>query len=370
MDIYRKALDLARAGRRAALGIVVHAQGSTPQKVGSKALVDDAGGQWGTLGGGMVEAHGLERKRHALAAQAAEDFEFRLDERYSRDAGPICGGIMRIWAAPVSEHDLAAFREAAAALERRERGVLVTTLEGDRRVTTRWAPEASWNGAGPLPPAEELRRILANERPELVDADDANARLAGPFGLPKVHYVEPVAAPPRLLIVGGGHVGQAVAQQAVTLGFDVTVYDDRPDIAQPALFPAGVTVAAGDVRKLVTDFPQDDDTYNVLVSKGHRPDAEALEGCIHGNAAYIGMIGSRRKIRFLRKHFLEDGLATPKEFDRVVAPIGLDIGAVTVPEIGVSIAAQLIAARRRQRTDGASLHAAFQGRLGSDVGSD
>ncbi|MEX2015928.1 MAG: XdhC family protein [Candidatus Hydrogenedentales bacterium] len=359
MDIYRKALEIVEGGRRAALGLVVHAQGSTPQKVGSKALIDDSGRQWGTLGGGMVEAHGLERMRHVLAARTADAFEFRLDERYRRDAGPICGGVMRIWAMPLTTEMSAAFREAAQALARRERGVLITSFQTDGSVQTRWARESSWNGAGDLPAAEELRRVLAGERPELLTVGDADARLAGTLARPKEHFVEPVAAPPRLLIVGGGHVGQAVAHQATLLGFDITVYDDRAEFAQPELFPAGVRAAAGDLRQLVSEFPQDHDTYIVLVSKGHRPDAEALEGCIHGNAAYMGMIGSKRKIRFLRKHFLDDGLATAAEFDRVVAPIGLDIGAVTVPEIGVSIAAQLIAARRRNRTDGGSLHAQF-----------
>jgi len=107
-----------------------------------------------------------------------------------------------------------------------------------------------------------------------------------------------------------------------------------------------VKAVQGDIKQLVQEFPQDDDTYIVLVSKGHRPDAEALEACIHSQVRYLGMIGSRRKIRFLRKHFLQDGLATTEEWDRLHSPIGYEIGAVSVSEIGVSIAAQLVAARR------------------------
>ncbi len=123
--------------------------------------------------------------------------------------------------------------------------------------------------------------------------------------------------------------------------------DDRKAFTRPELFAEGVATAHGNVGELVAQYPKDRDTYIVLVSKGHKPDAEALESCIHDELAYLGMIGSKRKIRLLRNHFIEEGLASAAAFDRVVAPIGYEIGAVTVPEIAVSIAAQLIAARRR-----------------------
>ena len=83
------------------------------------------------------------------------------------------------------------------------------------------------------------------------------------------------------------------------------------------------------------------------MTRGHRHDAEALAECIHRPLAYLGMIGSRRKVALVRKKFLDAGLATEEELDRVRAPIGLEIGAVTVPEIAVSIVAQLIAVRRK-----------------------
>ncbi|MHC4687696.1 MAG: XdhC family protein, partial [Planctomycetota bacterium] len=89
------------------------------------------------------------------------------------------------------------------------------------------------------------------------------------------------------------------------------------------------------------------DVYVVLVTRGHKLDAETLEACIHAPAAYVGMIGSKRKVALLRENFIESGLAAAEEFDRVFAPIGLDIGAVTVPEIAASITAELIAVRRK-----------------------
>ncbi|MCZ7639802.1 MAG: XdhC family protein [Verrucomicrobia bacterium] len=99
-------------------------------------------------------------------------------------------------------------------------------------------------------------------------------------------------------------------------------------------------------------FPVNPDTYIVLVTRGHRHDAVALEACIHRPAAYLGMIGSERKVGMVKRDFLQSGKATPAEWARVFAPIGLDIGAQTVPEIAASIIAQLIAVRRGVRCEG------------------
>ena len=339
MDIYRKALEWLDEGRTFALGTVVYAQGSTPQKAGSKAIIDDQGNQAGTLGGGLVEADGLVQMSQALSDNRTRLYEFRLDEAYSRDAGPICGGVMRLFANPSARANAEHYREAIEAMERRERGLLVTTLSGDPQSTGQatWIPVE--NGAAKVLGCreEDIERCLREETPLLVETQGGGEA-----------FIEPVVPRPRLLIVGAGHVGQAVARQGVELGFEVTIYDDRPELARPELFPEGVHAAHGDLRELVSAFPKDTETYIVLVSKGHKPDAEALEGCIHSTMLpYLGMIGSERKIRFLRKHFIEERIATEDEFNRVVAPIGYDVGAVTVPEIAVSIAAQLIAARRR-----------------------
>lgn len=338
MDIYRKALEWLEEGRVFAFGTVIHAEGSTPQKAGSKAILDSSGNQEGTLGGGLVEADGLSRMQKAINGQTVDLYEFRLDEDYSRAAGPICGGVMRLFTNPKTAENADSIRRALDALTRRERGVLLTVLDGEpqRAGTVAWVPVGNGASAPPFVSQAVIDRCLQDEAPVVIRAESGEEV-----------FLEPVAPMPRLLIVGAGHVGQAVARQGVELGFEVTVYDDRPNLATPDLFPPGVQTGHGDLRELVAAFPKDDDTYIVLVSKGHKPDAEALEACIHSRLAYLGMIGSKRKIHFLRENFIEEGLATPEVFDRVVAPIGYDIGAVTVPEIAVSIASQLIAARRR-----------------------
>lgn len=333
MNLYRNILEKRDAGIAFVLGTVIDTAGSTPQKPGCQALLDAEGALLGTLGGGLVEAEALEQMRAAAADRAPRLIEKRLDEAYSRTAGPICGGVMRIFVNPrVSDHAVAV-EKALEAIERRERGVLMTHLgEGMDQGRMEWYAIA--NGSGPAQ-ADAVRQVLLSERPGVVSLAEGQDV-----------FVEPIVPVPRLLVVGGGHVGQAVVRQAARLGFEITVFDDRPEFTRVELFPEGVVTAHGNVGELVAQYPKDRDTYIVLVSKGHKPDADALERCIHDEVAYLGMIGSKRKVRLLRSHFIEEGLASEDIFDRVVAPIGYDIGAVTVPEIAVSIAAQLVAARR------------------------
>jgi len=160
-------------------------------------------------------------------------------------------------------------------------------------------------------------------------------------------FVEPVIPKPLLLIAGGGHIGQALALQSSLVGFDVTVIDDRAEFTDPALYPEGMARRCGDIPEQIAAGPIASDTYIVIVTRGHKLDAEALEACIHAPVAYVGMIGSRRKVALMRQNFIESGIATAEQFDRVFTPIGQDIGAVTVPEIAASITAELIAVRRQ-----------------------
>jgi xanthine dehydrogenase accessory factor len=186
-----------------------------------------------------------------------------------------------------------------------------------------------------------VRSVLKQEQPRLFSGEPAAD------GQPLEVLVEPLIPNPVLLVVGGGHVGQAVAAQASLVGFEVVVIDDRPEFTRPELFPDGATTRCGRIAEELAGFAFAEDTYIVIVTRGHKHDAEALAACLRRPVAYVGMIGSRRKVAMMRKEFIESGRATTAEFDRVYAPIGLDLGSVTVPEIAASIVAQLIAVRRQ-----------------------
>ncbi|MBI2888160.1 MAG: XdhC family protein [Chloroflexi bacterium] len=156
-------------------------------------------------------------------------------------------------------------------------------------------------------------------------------------------YVE-VVQPPTLLVVGGGHVGGSVARLAKVAGFQVVVLDDRPDFANREHFPEVDQVICEDFTSALQKFPISETTYIVVVTRGHKHDEAALREVVGSPAAYVGMIGSRRRAGTVLKLLRDSGV--PKEaLERVRTPIGLDIHAETPEEIAVSIVAELIMTR-------------------------
>jgi len=347
MSEITKALE---SGKRVAVALVLKAEGHTPQKAGVNAVIDAAGKICGTIGGGLVEA---ETQRHAVEAcrsgQAAV-FDFVFQGEGTADSTPICGGEMRILVDPTAAKDLAAYAAADRALALRQRGVLLTKVwtGPETRTSVEWLAEDAPAAETGFPGHDAVRTCLEREIVRLF------AEEAAEVGVACEVLVEPVIPRPRLIILGGGHIGQALARQAVLVDFDVLVIDDRPEFTNPALYPEGVATQCADVARTIAACPVAGDTFIVIVTRGHRGDAEALGACIQAPAAYLGMIGSKRKVALLRKEFVEAGRATEEEWDRIHAPIGLEIGAVTVPEIATSILAQLIAVRRKGRAGAAA----------------
>jgi xanthine dehydrogenase accessory factor len=149
-----------------------------------------------------------------------------------------------------------------------------------------------------------------------------------------------------LLIVGAGHVGQAVGRLAAEVDFDVWVLDDRDRYASRERFPTAQRRLVGDIGATLKELAPTltASTYCIIVTRGHNHDEEALYHLAPTAASYVGMIGSKRKIRLIHDDLLGRGL-TPETLARVHAPLGFAIGSQTVPEIAVSIVAELIACR-------------------------
>jgi xanthine dehydrogenase accessory factor len=149
-----------------------------------------------------------------------------------------------------------------------------------------------------------------------------------------------------LLLVGGGHVGQAVAALAATADFRVWVHDDRELYANRQRFPAADRILVGDIGPTLSELAPSlsPATYAVVMTRGHNHDEEALAHLARSACGYVGMIGSRRKVRLIFEDLTCRGIP-PEVLKRVRAPVGLDIGSQTVPEIAVSIVAELIAWR-------------------------
>src|SRR6266513_1875286 len=158
-------------------------------------------------------------------------------------------------------------------------------------------------------------------------------------------FIEPVLPPAKLYIFGAGHVAHSLYQTARTAGFDVTVVDDRESYANRERFPHAKEVIAQDFDQAMAKLSPSETSYIVIVTRGHRDDMRVLRWAVQTRARYIGMIGSKRKTITIFRELLKEGI--PEQlFDRVHAPVGLDIGAITPEEIAVAITAELIAVRR------------------------
>jgi xanthine dehydrogenase accessory factor len=319
------------------MALILKAEGSTPRKAGVKAVIDNTGRIWGTLGGGQVEAEAQRRAVEACKSKHPVVFDLNLYGADRTDDVPICGGTMRILIDPTADKDRASYAQVAKAIVQRERGVTLTIARGAEHteVQSQWFPGKDIPLDAAFPGTDNIRSCLAGERPRLFTESSENPQVFTEV------LVEPVIPKPLLVIAGGGHIGQALALSGSLVGFDITVIDDRVEFTDSNLFPEGTRTHVGDIPKLINTQP----------IAGHKLDAESLEACIHAPAAYIGMIGSKRKVALIRKNFIESSIATEEEFDRVHAPIGLDIGAVTVPEIAASITAELIAVRRKSNPE-------------------
>ncbi len=164
-------------------------------------------------------------------------------------------------------------------------------------------------------------------------------------------YIEPVLADPRLVILGAGHVGKALAKLARFTGFQVTVADDREQFANRDNIPDAHELVVSGFPEVFSRVPVDGGTYLVIATRGHNHDFEAVQAALRTGAGYVGLLGSRRKKGILINTLKAAGFAQA-DIQRVIIPVGLSIGSVTPEEIAVSIMAQIIQHRREHAPKG------------------
>ncbi len=161
-------------------------------------------------------------------------------------------------------------------------------------------------------------------------------------------YLEPYAPPATLLVVGCGHVGQAVAELGHFLGYRVVVTDDREALASPSVIPNADLHLPGSFAAALTQNPINAHTFIVMVTRNVLVDREIVPQIIHSAAPYIGMMGSNRRWAETKRLLIEDGLSD-EDLAKIQAPIGLEIAAETPNEIAVSIMAEIIQHRRARK---------------------
>jgi xanthine dehydrogenase accessory factor len=342
---FPKLIESLAGGKGLALATIVEAEGSTPQVPGASAIFSAAGLVAGTVGGGLLEARAEAIAKEALGDGKARLVSFRLDADPADMEGAICGGSARVLIDPGVGGERAVFERALDGFRKRRSGFLASLIvpgQGDfvsveRRFFEALSSDAdTFAGFGP----DVLAAALEAGRPRLVKSEG------------RLIFLEPVRPLPRLIIAGAGHVGRAVARLGSLLDWSVTVIDDRPEFANADNVPEADEIIVGAIGESVRRIEDSTENYFVIVTRGHQKDAEALRAAIGRPAAYVGMIGSKRKIEIMHCEFLESGWATAEAWAEVHAPIGVEIGSKTVEEIAVSIAAELVLVRSKRKESG------------------
>lgn len=281
------------------LALISGVKGSSPQRIGAKALFFQDGRIVGTVGGGCLEAEVHARAQKALKSGRPATFEMLLDHDFGWDDGLICGGSVRGLILPHAAQSADIWRTLAKT-----------------ETPLRWGVKKDFSIA-------------------LVENDATGEWL----------YQETVSPPFAFWIAGSGHVAQAVAPLALQLDFAVTVFDDRPTLANHEYFPQAVRLRVGGWHELLKEPMPKQPAFGLIVTRGHQHDALVLSEWIHQPFVFLGMIGSRRKARIIREQFVRQKVASADEMDKVACPVGVDIRAQSTPEIAMSIMAQYIQKR-------------------------
>jgi xanthine dehydrogenase accessory factor len=350
-SIYHNILEEIRAGTKNVLATVIETAGSTPQKPGSSALFGEAGLLAGTVGGGPLEDEVQHIAESLMITGFSDYFYFNMNDEPGSD-GAICGGEARVLVDAEPSANLSALVAMEDCLSRHEGGFLLTVVskkfDQGRSIKRYWinGPEREHLPEGMDTVFKDLiLKNLQKAEQEGFISIDLNAI---PDHQVKMAFLEHIKPMPHLLIVGGGHVGKALAHLGSLLEFEISVLDDRDEYASKENIPDADHLIVSEVGAALQKMKPGPESYIVIVTRGHRLDGDALKACIGSEAAYIGMIGSRNKVALMKKQFLEEGWATPEQWESIHTPIGLSIGSVTVQEIAVSIAAQLIEVRNRR----------------------
>ena len=266
---------------------------STPRGRGAQMLVGQSGLLCGTIGGGAVEGQTIELGKKLLQERRSAVHEYRLHRNKVEDIGMVCGG------------DVTVLRRVT----QRQPGWLALALDG---------------GA----PAVQ----------DTAECDDA-------------HFTHPLPIGERAILFGAGHCSVALCPLLATVGFRVTVVDNRQELATKERFPAADAVLCCDLAHISDAVTIGDDDYVVIMTNGHRHDFVVEEQVLRGQYAYIGVIGSRTKTASVNALLQQAGISA------VHTPIGTAIKAVTPEEIAVSIAGEMICVRATRREDaGIKLH--------------
>ena len=312
--ICRKIIESIESGNSLVLVTLIEQEGSAPRGVGAQMLVDASGRIAGTIGGGAIEGKAIRMGGELLEKKESAVQDFSLNLSSGTDLGMVCGGSVKAYFAYI-DGDAFAWKEAAEQVlfrfENRLPGYVVLDLEQGT--------------------------VLVRAKEE-IDDSVGSGRLEGNL------FTLPIPLEERVILFGGGHVAQALVPILAGVGFSCIVFENRPEFADKSLFPAAHRVLLGDYKRVEDTLTLLETDYIVIMTNGHLHDLILEEQLLRRKFAYIGVMGSHRKIAAVNEKLREAGISE-EAISSVHTPIGLDILAVTPAEIAISVAAECIQVR-------------------------
>jgi xanthine dehydrogenase accessory factor len=347
-DIYSAIVKALEKKEKAALATVITRVGSAPRAVGAKYLIRGDGTSVGSIGGGCVEAEVWQEAQKVMEIKEGKVVHFELTSEQLAEGGLICGGNINIFLEPLGEEFLNIYQEAARIKKKGGSAILATLISLNdafpKGKNSKALMKTSGEKIGFLPGGSELEKKVLSEGEKSLKERKPRVLASSDGGIKTEILLEPIFSEPTVYLFGGGHISEQVAPLAKRVHFKVVVIDDREMFANRERFPEADEVIVSEFEKCFDRLNIDDSSYIVIVTRGHLYDGFVLEQAVRSEARYIGMIGSKKKIKTLYQNLMQKGM-TKETLDRVHAPIGIDINSETPEEIAVSIVAELIRVR-------------------------
>jgi xanthine dehydrogenase accessory factor len=353
--MYQQIKQLIEEGETLAIATIVSTLGSTPREVGAKMVVAASGEILGTVGGGCGEAEVRREAVQVIRTQKPAMVKVELMDDIESNSPAVCGGILNVFVDPW-------WKDPAAVCEKLNDELLQAQSEGAAAVLAtviqaHGCPDVISGEkcfirdgvikAGNIRNQALLQAVMHEAEIRLTREESGQVTLALPGTDNKVEvFFEVLTAIRKVIIVGAGHLAIPLVKFAKILGFHITVLDDRVMYANRERFPEVDEVLVGDMAETLRGLKITPQTYVVLITRGHQYDEPCLREIIHKPAKYIGMIGSRRRIKACFIRFRDEEGIPEELLKRVYAPIGLDIKAESPEEIALSIIAEMVKVRR------------------------
>lgn len=340
LNLYKEAVKLLQNNESFVMTTIFDKTGSAPRTAGAKMLVRESGEILGTIGGGRMEADAINLAKKIFASRQTLIHPFDLTSSDVKAMDMICGGkgeILLDFVDAGDANNLIIYESVVQVLENKEKAWFITILN---------------NQAG-----SPRQQCLVKSNKSLVgnincDPYILDKLINGPAKI-SIHaevinnqrfLVEPLRQGGTVFVFGAGHVSQRVAALTEMVGFRTIVLDDREEFANRERFPEPIQTMVIDSFEHLPNLDIDEDSYLVIVTRGHLYDRVVLQQVLRSGASYIGMIGSRKKTSQIYRELMNKGFHQ-EELEQVYSPIGLNIGAETPEEIAVSIVGELIKVR-------------------------